>query len=260
MTELNLLNVIVLRPAREKDPLAELISTRGGRIHPLPVQKITALADDDGAITAKIERIESYQKAVFVSRNASLLAMRWLDQGSLSLRSKGQCFAVGPTSAAPLENRGIEVEFPVEQWNSEGLLALPAVNQVRGENIIIFRGQGGLPTLREELVARGASVEYCELYRRQPDSTFKNEIIELLTEAQPCVLVAHSGGVIDALIALGGIQYQQMILTSPVVVPGLRLQEYARKLGFLEVMVAASALAKDIERAVSDWYTRKQII
>ncbi|MBV1930218.1 MAG: uroporphyrinogen-III synthase [Porticoccaceae bacterium] len=256
MTELNHLKVIVLRSPRHDDPLAALISARGGRVHSLPVQKITPLADDDGSITSKIERIDNYQKAIFVSRNAAFFALRWLDHCGLSFRPKGQCFAIGPTTAAALESRGIEVEIPSHQWSSEGLLALPAMVHVRGERVIIFRGQGGLPTLREGLVERGALVEYCELYQRQRDDTFENQIIDLLARAQPCVLVAHSGSVLDALLAPYPIEHQQIILASPLIVPGIRLQQYAQTIGFKEVIVAASALAKDIECALSGWYTR----
>jgi uroporphyrinogen-III synthase len=224
------------------------------------VQKIEALSDDNVQINAQIERIGSYQKAIFVSRYAASLALHWMDRHALSFRSKDQCFAIGPTTAALLESRQVEVGFPARQWSSEGLLALSVMNQIRGENIIIFRGQGGLPTLREGLVRRGAFVEYCELYQRQQDSTFKNQIIELLAVAQPCVLVAHSGGVLEALMAICGAEHQQRILASPLIVPGFRLQEYARKVGFREVIVAASALAKDIESALSGWYTRTQTI
>lgn len=255
MSELSHLNVIVLRSARDQDPLAELVSARGGRTHQLPVQKITAMADDDTSIASKIERIESYQKAVFVSRNAALLALRWLDHGSLRLSSQLQCFAVGPTSAAVLENRQIPVEFPAEDWNSEGLLALPAMNDIAGQDIIIFRGRGGRPILGEEMIRRGARVEYCELYQRQQDNQFEQQIIELLTNVRPCALLAHSGGIIDALVATTGAQHRSVVKACPLIVPGLRLQKYAQELGFQQVIVATSALAKDIEQALLGWYT-----
>ncbi len=260
MAALNHLKVIILRSPRVDDPLAALILARGGQVYSLPVQNITALADHESSITSKIKCIDSYHKAIFVSSKAADLALTWLDSSCLSLRPKDQCFAVGPTTAGPLKSRQIEVQMPVDEWNSEGLLALPAMSQVQGERIIIFRGQGGLPTLSEALVERGALVEYCELYQRQRDDTFKDQIIDLLATVQSCVLVAHSGGVLDALLASYPLEHQQIIHASPIIVPGVRLQQYAQAVGFKEVIVAASALAKDIEEALLGWYTEIQTL
>jgi uroporphyrinogen-III synthase len=53
------------------------------------------------------------------------------------------------------------------QADSEGLLALPVLQDVEGQHFLIFRGQGGRELLRETLQARGAKVTVMELYRRE---------------------------------------------------------------------------------------------
>ncbi|RLA47820.1 MAG: hypothetical protein DRR06_01505 [Gammaproteobacteria bacterium] len=258
MSELNGLDVIVLRSPRDDDPLAAAIVALGGQVHQLPVQRIVPLADDDTQIDAQIKRISTYDKAIFVSRNATALALRWLDRSCLSLPFKMQCFTVGPTSAQLLGQRHIQVVYPPRQSTSEGLLMLPALQEVYGQNIIVFRGVGGRPLLGDTLAERGAQVDYCELYQRQPDRQWKKKLLELLgADEHPPVLVAHSGGILDALLTVVGTEQTKSVLTIPTVVPGQRLREYARKTGFQQVITAKSALAEDMERAVVDWYTQK---
>ena len=187
------LDVIILRPRQKDDPLTKAIFSLGGRAHQLPVQRIEPQAEDNLAIREQIRAIGVYDKAIFVSKNAALLALRWLDSSQTTLSAKGQCFAVGPSSAALLEMRQIQVQYPPVDWNSEGLLALPELVEVRGQNIVIFRGLGGRPLLGEVLAERGALVEYCELYQRLPEQSFGREILGLLKSKHTSVLVQLYG-------------------------------------------------------------------
>ena len=258
------LNVVVLRArpsfsssiSSRPDSLEAALTGGGAQVHQLPVQIIEPVPDDDVAIKAQIGAIDSYQKAIFVSRYAAYFALHWLDNCQLSQRPANQCFAIGPTTAALLREKQIQVTLPGSVWSSEGLLALPEMNNVAGQNIIIFRGLGGRPHLGEVLAERGALVEYCELYKRLPDQRFGGEIIGLLDSERTSVLVALSGGALDALLAVGGKRHQPLMLKTPVIVPGTRLQNHAQGLGFVKVVVAPSPLAKDIERAITGWYTQ----
>ena len=135
---------------------------------------------------------------------------------------------------------------------------MPALEEVYGQNIIIFRGAGGRPLLGDTLAERGAQIDYCELYQRQPDRQWKKKLVELLcVDEHAPVLVAHSGGILDALLTVVEAEQTKSVLTTPTVVPGERLQKYARKIGFQRVITAKSALAEDMERAIVDWYTQK---
>ena len=71
----------------------------------------------------------------------------------------------GATTAASWQESGVQPLVP-QDARSEGLLALPALSQVRGKRILILRGDGGREFLAEQLRARGALVDYCESYRR----------------------------------------------------------------------------------------------
>lgn len=256
-TRLPDLDVLVLRPHRQDDPLVAALSARGCRVRELPVQKIVPIADTDGAITKIINRIAEYDKFIFVSRHATALALLWLDRQQQQLPATDCCYAIGPTSAALLQQRQIQVECPNGEWNSQGLLALPTLQKVIAQKILIFRGRGGLPTLAEGLARNGADVNFCELYSRIRSAEFQDAIVDLISTSKKLALLAHSGSVLDALIALLGPAQKALLQSVTLVVPGKRLGDYAALMGFGRVAVATSALAYDMEGALVDWYTSK---
>lgn len=58
--------------------------------------------------------------------------------------------------------------MPSEGADSEALLALPELGAVRGQRILIVRGEGGRTLLADTLAARGAQVDHAVVYRRLP--------------------------------------------------------------------------------------------
>ena len=73
--------------------------------------------------------------------------------------------AVGTATQKSLLSHGLSSVCP-EQHNSEGLLALDELTEVKGQNIIIIRGNGGRELIAEELGARGGKITYIESYQR----------------------------------------------------------------------------------------------
>ncbi|MFZ2207781.1 MAG: uroporphyrinogen-III synthase, partial [Porticoccaceae bacterium] len=154
--------------------------------------------------------------------------------------------------AALREDWSVSARHPAEA-NTEGLLKLPELQAVQGQTLVIFRGVGGRDALRAGLRARGARVHYCEVYRRVPERRWEPALAAALAAPGPLLLVAHSGEVLRALrrvVACAG-----RSLPCPIcLVPGERVADIARGLGF-EPIVSASALAAKMEQAVCRWYT-----
>ncbi|WP_412841263.1 uroporphyrinogen-III synthase, partial [Aeromonas dhakensis] len=72
-------------------------------------------------------------------------------------------FAVGQASADAFSAVGITAACP-EDPRSEGLLALPGLQQVNGKRVLILRGNGGRDLIARTLASRGALVHYCAAY------------------------------------------------------------------------------------------------
>ncbi len=100
---------------------------------------------------------------IFVSPNA----VRYALAKERSFCRNAKIAAVGKGTLACLADYGINVDIvPQQQFNSEGLLLHPDLQQVANKNILIVRGQGGREKLKNELEKRGANVRYLEVYLR----------------------------------------------------------------------------------------------
>ncbi|MGZ9080046.1 MAG: uroporphyrinogen-III synthase, partial [Burkholderiales bacterium] len=149
--------IVVTRPAAQAAGLARLIEERGGRAILFPVLEIVDVADR-GPMNALIDRLETFDIAIFISPNAAARAMSAI-RARRELPQGLQIVAIGGGSARELERRGIRsVTVPQLRADSEAALELPVLSEVRGKRIVIFRGVGGRELLRETLTERGAIV------------------------------------------------------------------------------------------------------
>jgi uroporphyrinogen-III synthase len=128
--------------------------------------------------------------------------------------------------------------------NSEALLALPELQVLSDQRVIIFRGCGGREILGDTLMERGARVDYCELYRRVINP--EQAMLARQQLAQSDCLVAHSGELLQAL----GEQVGEPGAGTPVVVPSERVAEIARELGYQNIISAENALPESMFAAV----------
>ena len=156
--------VVITRPASQAGRLAQLVREAGGEPLCVPAIEILPL-EDPAPFHALARRLEEFDLAIFVSRNAVRSALELLAGRTWPARLK--VATVGQGSREELERAGFkDIIAPAAQSDSEALLALPALADVRGRRVAIFRGDGGRQLLGDELGKRGALVEYAACYRR----------------------------------------------------------------------------------------------
>ncbi|UTA47777.1 uroporphyrinogen-III synthase [Simiduia sp. 21SJ11W-1] len=234
------------RPADQAAATGAAFAALGFQVQLVPALEIAPLAtaDQQQAVRNRILDFDRYQWAIFVSQNAVRYGAAWLDEYWPQLPLHSQFLAVGQATAQALHDAGLPVvsELTITRaMNSEALLALPELQAVADQQILIFRGLGGRTYLGDTLRARGARVDYCELYQRQAPAGLNSQVAKALS-AGPAWLCVHSGESLHhlhaALIAAGGGQpWRQW----PLLVPGERVAELARGLGFDTLLVAENA-------------------
>ena len=118
---------------------------------------------DRAAVRAAVGPADRYDLVIFVSANAVRFGADMLDQ-----RRDLKVAAVGQATAAALNAAGYRVSLmPSEGADSEALLAMPQLAHMAGQRVLIVRGTGGRELLSEVLTARGAQVQYAEVYTRE---------------------------------------------------------------------------------------------
>ncbi|MDD4962391.1 MAG: uroporphyrinogen-III synthase [Gallionella sp.] len=164
MANLNGRRILVTRPSHQAGGLAQGILAAGGEPVLFPLLEISPVADT-AALHAQISQLADYQLAIFISPNA-------VEQGVAAIRKVGlkptcRIATVGQASAQVLRALGFDhILVPRERFDSEGLLALPELQDVAGWRVMIFRGDGGRALLGDTLKARGAIVDYATCYQR----------------------------------------------------------------------------------------------
>ncbi len=131
--------------------------------------------------------------------------------------------AVGAATAEALTEVGWPQTPSPASENSEGLLALPVLATVAGEQIAIVRGDGGRELLADTLRQRGADVRYLEVYRKCPLKPDQVEELRAFT-ANPLTVVLSS---VEALSRLCAIIPADRLRALTLVVTSTRIAEQA---------------------------------
>jgi uroporphyrinogen-III synthase len=221
------------RPAGQGAELRAALETLGAQVKLLPLLVIRPLALSQ-ADRQKLIDLDRYDLVFFVSTNAATLGLeaiaQWWPQYPVGIHN----FAVGPGTAAVLESRGLTVSFPTQRMSSEALLALPELQIIAGNKALIMRGAGGREIIAEGLRARGAIVDYAELYERARPAYAPAFLQDLARSAAPSAIMISSAEALDnlqALFAPAVSGWAQL----PLVVSSQRLAAHAAALGFQRV-------------------------
>ncbi|HWP01379.1 MAG TPA: fused uroporphyrinogen-III synthase HemD/membrane protein HemX [Methylococcus sp.] len=246
------LGILVTRPADQAEGLCHLIEQAGGTALRFPLLEIHP-SKRAGEGVARLRRPQDWDWFIFVSANAVRQAQ---EHDALPRREPGnfpRLAAIGAATAEALAAAGAAVDLvPESEFNSEALLAMPELQEVAGRRILIVRGEGGRETLKEELVNRGASVEYAELYRREPSTADVEPLLRAWQAGQIQVLTLTSGAALDHLHRLIPAEYRELVLKTPLVVLSERLRRRALALGFAQVAVTTSASDRGLLETLSE--------
>ena len=244
--------IVVTRPSAQAAGLAGAIEREGGAALRFPALEIRDLEDLQPLFTV-LERLESFDLAVFVSPNAvqkalDLVRVRCAAGWPRHLRVA----AVGSGSRRELERRGIgKVIAPSANADSEALLALPQLEPLAGAKVVIFRGEGGRELLGDALAARGAMVEYAECYRRARPHT---DCTALLTAwargAVHAVTVSSAAGLANFFDMIGEAGRERLRRT-PLFVPHQRVAAEAARRGAGAVQIAGPGDAEVVSALVA---------
>lgn len=240
MTEQRLPNgkrILVTRPQQQAANLIQLIEQHGGQAIGFPTLEIVPIVND--TVKEQFENLKSYQWLIFISANAVNFAVA-ANNGKIGHFTQSKIAAVGKATAKALENAGLTVDLvPETGFNSEALLAMPALEQVQNQHILIIRGVGGRETLAEELKKRGAKVDYWEVYQRKIPQIDAAPVVDLLKRQQLNWLTVTSSEALQNLLIMLETD-KSLLFNVPLVVISERIKEIAEAIGFKKIVISSS--------------------
>jgi uroporphyrinogen-III synthase len=249
---LSRLKIVVTRPRDQAAHLAQSIEQAGGIPLLFPLLDITAVQNTE-TLHEQIARLAQFNLAIFISPNAVHYGISAIRAAAGELPPYIKIATVGQGSAKALRESGIaHVTAPTKRFDSEGLLALPELQNVAGWHVMIFRGDGGRELLADTLKARGATVEYATCYQR---SKPQQDAGVLLT-ATPDAITVTSSEALRYLWQMLDIHAQASLRDIPLFVPHARIAELALQQGWQQVQVTASG-DDGLLSALIEWTRRK---
>lgn len=163
------------------------------------------------------------------------------------LNTRASVLAVGQGTARVLRQHGVQAPLaPAQQQNSEGLLAHPAVADLRGKQVTLIGAPGGRGVLRDELAALAGRFDEIHVYRRVAPRWRRHQLDAV------CALSPHARVLLSSAEALENLRTGlpadafTRLREAVAVVSSERLAQAARAAGFARVVPANSALAADL--------------
>jgi len=224
------IGVLVTRPEHQAGHLCELIEAEGGAAVRYPALAIRP-RPDRAAVRAAVGPTDRFDLVVFVSANAVRFGADILEN-----RRDAPIAAIGQATAAALNAAGLRVSLlPAEGADSESLLALPQLAHMTGQRVLIVRGSGGRDLLQEALSARGAQVQYAEVYTREPArpaAELQADVERLWRQGGISAYTATSIELFEALVGIVTPRCRELMHSTALVTGSERVADAAARLGF----------------------------
>jgi uroporphyrinogen-III synthase len=236
-------HILVTRPIHQAEHLSSMIEQQGGVAIRFPTLQIVGLdsqSDELSAATNTLPQLSNFRWLIFTSANAVNFALK-ANGGKIAQLKTTRIAAIGKATARELESAGLEVGLiPDNGYDSESLLAMPQMQQVNGQALLIVRGQGGREELANVLRSRGANVDYWEVYKRCMPDFNSSEVLGLIERCKLDAIIITSCEALQNLLAILGENYKKTLTMIPLVVISDRIKQLAVEMGFTRITVTES--------------------
>ena len=248
--------LVITRPAGTSAAFAARARARGGDALVVPGLSLRAAADAPAA-RAALHAARNTQAWIFTSPAAVRFAFSLAPDLTIAPPQRTLC--VGSGTARVLALHDVRAIAPCASSDSEGLLALPELADVRGRRIALVCAPGGRDLIAAELQRRGALVETIHVYQRMPPRLTGRHFEALARAPDPLITLVSSGAALTHLVALLPAPLLTRLRQQTLVVSSARLATLARGHGFERISAATSALPDDLLEAAGNALARHRL-
>ena len=238
--------VISLRPQGGHEALRRAAAAQGAGLIALSPWRIKLRSDDQAR--EALHSALAASRVLFTSPAAVKAAAAVLP---LAHNAGQEWIAVGSGTARALRRKGIDTVLAPTRMDSEGLLALATLQQVAGDRIGLVTAPDGRGALSKTLAQRGAQVQRADVYAREPVQLSRRALHKLSAMRAASVLLLSSEGALRQVLSSAPAEILPILHSIPVVAASQRLQEMARREGFIEVALAEGPLPMQLVAAAA---------
>lgn len=247
--------VLVTRPPGQADELCAAVAAAGFPVRHLPLLELRPNEELPAGQRQLLLDLDRCQHVIFVSTNAVRYGMGWIESFWPQLPQGIHWLAVGDATARLLASFGVRAQAPGREMTSEGLLALPVLQQVAGQRVLLVKGEGGRDAITTALSHRGARVDQLVCYRRVRPLLAEGELAEKLLHWRIGLIMISSGEGLANMLALLSPEETSKFIGTTMLVPSARVAQMARAAGFSHVLTAENASDSAMLSALQAWQT-----
>ncbi len=238
-------HVLSLRPVGAHTGLRAAVARAGGRLVAVSPWRLETRDDAD---TRKRLRDALAAPLVVFTSPAAVRAAASL-QPLRARRGQHWC-AVGAGTARALRRAGIEAVLSPARMDSEGLLALPVLRDVRKLRVGLATAPDGRDRIAAVLARRGARLVRADVYARIAIAPSPTALTRLRAIPRGAWLALSSGQALQLALSTWPAEAVVALRRARVAAASERLAALARDAGFARVRVAASARPRDLVAAM----------
>ena len=128
--------LLVIRSSRDQDEFLNMSKAAGIDVKHVPIIDIKPISND-ARVRQKIESLNEFDYAIFVSVHAGKIALELLDESWPKPPEALRVFTIGRQTAALLRPYISSVRYPESNADTEGLLELPEFQNPKNKNVVL---------------------------------------------------------------------------------------------------------------------------
>lgn len=232
---LNGIRILNTRPQNQAKTLSKHITEAGGISIECPTIEIKAT----NKIWMKLlPDLSEVNLAIFVSANAVHQCFTQLKLNNISWPTHIEVIAIGHGSAKALAEVNILVNNIPDKADSEHLLTLKILQQLKNQTVLLFKGEGGRQLIEEGLLQRGAKLIILNVYRRMMPKINHQFINSLWRDDLVDIILLTSEHSIHNLFKMFSKEGHQWIIEKPCLVISERLAKSASYFGIKKIIIS----------------------
>ncbi|MFX0558956.1 uroporphyrinogen-III C-methyltransferase [Tepidibacillus infernus] len=245
--------VLVTRARNQASELSALIEELGGETVEFPVIKIVPPKHTKEYQQA-FQQLDQYDWIMFTSVNGVQSFFQTLKEQRIDIRkmAKARIAAIGPKTAALLEEKGLIVDVLPQEFRAEGLLDALTGELKVGQKVLLPRADIARKILPDQLKEKGLEVVEINAYETVIDAENKDEIIKMLKEKQIQIITFTSSSTVKNFYeALQGESLEKLLKGVTLASIGPITTDTAQQLGLNIDITASEYTIPGLVKAIS---------
>ncbi|MFA6301928.1 MAG: uroporphyrinogen-III synthase [Legionella sp.] len=226
------LRVLNTRPKHQAAALSRSIIEAGGLVIECPTLEISATQPD---WTQALPDLQKVDLAIFISPNAVHFCFAELQKQQIIWPNTIKVCALGQGTAKALEQQGLNLLEIPNLADSEHLLELKSLKNLKNQTVLLFKGEGGRTLIEESLLKRGAKLIKLAVYKRELPQ-FNKQLLESIWRNDGVdIILVTSEQSLNNLFLMFGSEAQSWLQSKLCLVLSERLAQYAASLGIKKI-------------------------